>query len=241
MALGVKFIRQAGIMISKPVTLILIFIYVIQTTATVFLLFDYVEKDKILERQQVEIVSLQEEVKTLREKLQIFEVIKDFQIGFTDEEIAQIGEVIYAESKRYSYDPFLLLAMIMTESSFKKGQISNVGAQGLMQIRPFVGKDVAERYDLGWEGEYPLFRPSFNIRIGSLYLFELILKFKDVKKALIAYNIGEGALRERISLGMGLPKLFVSRIKDNYLMLKEKYEDSSDSSNPAPVSGAVNG
>jgi len=60
MALGVKFIRQAGIMISKPVTLILIFIYVIQTTATVFLLFDYVEKDKILERQQVEIVSLQE-------------------------------------------------------------------------------------------------------------------------------------------------------------------------------------
>jgi len=213
----------------------------IQTTATVFLLFDYVEKEKTSERQQAQIVSLQEEVKTLKEKLQIFEVIKDFQIGFTDEETAGIGEVIYAESRRYDYDPFLLLAMIMTESSFKKGQVSNMGAQGLMQIRPFVGKALAERYNLGWEGEYPLFRPSFNIRIGSLYLFELILKFKDVKKALIAYNIGEGALRERISLGMGLPKLFVSRIKDNYLMLKEKYEASSDSLNLNPISDAING
>jgi soluble lytic murein transglycosylase len=241
MALGVKFIRQAGIMISKPVALILIFMYVIQTTATVFLLFDYVEKKRISEKQQAQIVSLQEEVDTLKEKLKIFEVIKDFQIGFSDEEVARIGEVLYAESKGYSYDPFLLIAMIMTESSFRKGQISEVGAQGLMQIRPSVGKDVAERYNLGWEGEYPLFRPSFNIRIGSLYLFELILKFKDVKKALIAYNIGEGALRERISLGMGLPKLFVSRIKGNYLMLKEKYEESSDSSSLGPVPGAANG
>jgi len=58
---------------------------------------------------------------------------------------------------------------------------------------------------------------------------------------LIAYNIGEGALRERISLGMGLPKLFVSRIKDNYLMLKEKYEASSDSLNLNPISDAING
>jgi soluble lytic murein transglycosylase len=241
MALGVKFIRQAGVMISKSVSFALIFIYVTQTTVTVVLLLHYMEKAETVEKQQAEIASLRQEVESLKEKLQIFEVIKDFQIGFTDEEIAKIGEVIYAESKKYGYDPFLLLAMIMTESSFKKGQVSDVGAQGLMQIRPFVAKDIAERYNLDWEGQYPLFKPGFNIRIGSLYLFELILKFRDVRKALVAYNIGEGALRERISLGMGLPKLFVNRIRDNYMMLKERYRESNDGLDVDPASEIANG
>jgi soluble lytic murein transglycosylase-like protein len=90
-----------------------------------------------------------------------------------------------------------------------------------------VGKDVAARNKLGWKGVKPLFDPEFNLRVGSLYLFELILKFKDVKQAIIAYNQGEKSLRLRLKTGQELPKFYYQRFVNNYNFLKARYEQIS--------------
>jgi len=60
--------------------------------------------------------------------------------------------------------------------------------------------------------------------LGCLYLFELIVKFKDVKKALVAYNIGEESFRLMLKSGEKLPKFFLSKVVKNYKELKKKYE-----------------
>jgi len=52
--------------------------------------------------------------------------------GFRD----QLPELIVNESKKYQYDPFILTALIITESSFNNWARSRRGALGLMQIRP---------------------------------------------------------------------------------------------------------
>jgi len=83
------------------------------------------------------------------------------------------------------------MAVILSESSLRKGQVSEAGAQGLMQLLPSVGRDLADRSGIEWQGQEPLFDPVVNIRLGTLHLFEQILKFRDFKKALVAYNMGE--------------------------------------------------
>jgi soluble lytic murein transglycosylase len=162
-------------------------------------------------------------IQELEEKLKIFKIIEDFQVGLSTDEVGELTRVITRESEKYNYDPLLIIALIQTESSFKRNQQSHLGAMGLMQLRPFVGYDVAKRKGLTWSGKMSLFDPDFNIQLGSLYLFELILKFQDVRKAIIAYNFGENALRLRMKEGGDLPKIFLSRVVNHYKKLKEKY------------------
>ena len=64
------------------------------------------------------------------------------------------------------------------ESSFRPGAVSEAGAVGLMQLRPFVAQDVAERNDLLWSGEITLVEPNQNVRLGVRYYRELVDRFQ---------------------------------------------------------------
>lgn len=217
MTLGVKVIRKSGIMVSKFIGALLILLYLGQSVTIIYLVHDRYELQGILREQQIKINELEE-------KLKILDIIEEFQVGFKDEEVAQLTQVVYSESKKYGYDPLLILALILTESSLRKGQVSEMGAQGLMQVKPSVGYALSQRRGINWKGELSLFEPAFNIQLGTLYLFELILKFKDVKKAIIAYNLGENALKLRLRHGQNPPTYFLRRVLKKYEELKEKYD-----------------
>jgi len=92
----------------------------------------------------------------------------------------------------YSIDPYLVAAIIWTESHFRTRAISSAGAIGLMQIMPATGKWVADK--IGVEGftTDELYDPGTNIRLGIWYLRYLIDRFGRVDTALAAYNAGPG-------------------------------------------------
>lgn len=208
--------EKLGIFLSRPIAFLFVLIYLVQSGLLVFLI-----KNKFdLERQ---ISFQQKKVSELEEKLQIFKAIDDFKIGFTEEEVRRLTDVIYNESKKYQYDPMFVLAIILTESSFKKGQTSHKGAKGLMQVMPFVAEDVAPRVGVQWEGSKTLFEPELNIKLGTFHLFEQILKFGDIKKAIMAYNVGETRLRGLIRQQKQLPAGYLNKVLENYKMLKETY------------------
>jgi len=220
MTLGFRFVKNAGLVFSKPLSIILIALVLGHVSFTVYLLNERHKKDAT-------ILELEKRIADLEEKLKIFKIIEDFQVGFNSEEVGRLTSVIHEESKKYGYHPLLLLALIKTESSFRHGQESFMGARGLLQLRPFVAHDVARRSKLEWTDKDLLFDSEFNIRVGSLYLFELILKFGDVKQAIVAYNQGEASLRLRMKYGNNIPEFFYQRFQDNYKILKEKYEKLS--------------
>ena len=209
--------NRLGLFLSKPVAIFFVLIYLSQSVLIIYLVREKFNLEKQIDFQR-------KRISELEEKLQILQVIEDFQIGFTDEEEQQLTDVIYSECKKYDYDPLFLLALIYTESSFKRGQISSAGAEGLMQIRPFVGRSLADKIGVDWQDSTTLFQPGLNIKMGSLHLFEMILKFKDVRKAVISYNLGETALRDRVRLNKPLPKSYLNKVMDNYQKFKEKYQ-----------------
>ena len=208
---------KLGIFLSKPIATTLVMIYLIQSGLLVYLISDKLEMERQIDFQQKRITELEA-------KLQVFKAIEDFQIGFTDDEVGALTNVIYDESKKYDYDPMFVLAIILTESSFKKGQQSHVGARGLMQVVPFVGEDVAPRAGVDWKGTETLFEPEKNVRLGMHYLFEQILEFGDVKKALVAYNMGEARLRSILRMEKPIPSKYLDKVMENYKMLKETYK-----------------
>jgi soluble lytic murein transglycosylase len=209
-------IEKLGVYLSRPVAFIIVVIYLVQSALLVYLVTDKFDLEKQVSYQQKKIGELEQ-------KLQLYKVIEDFQVGFNQDEVGRLTSVIYSESKKYHYDPLFLVSVILTESTFKKHQISDSGAVGLMQLLPATGRNMAPKVGVTWS-DSTLSQPEANIKIGSGYLFQYILRYQDVKKALVAYNVGETKLRGIEEENRPLPKQFLNRVLATYKELKEKYE-----------------
>jgi soluble lytic murein transglycosylase-like protein len=118
-------------------------------------------------------------------------MLQSTTMGLSHPSTQAVAETISQESRKYSLDPMLVLAVIKVESEFQSGAVSAYGARGLMQLRPDVAHALAEETDLDvWENENSLHDPVTNIKLGAYYLAQLKEKFGDLKLALTAYNRG---------------------------------------------------
>ena len=101
-------------------------------------------------------------------------------------------------SAQYDLDPYLVLAVIKTESNFNENVESNEGAKGLMQIMDSTAKEIAKKNNIELTDENIL-DPEINIEIGTIYLSQLIEKYNSVELAIAAYNAGHGNVDKWIS------------------------------------------
>ena len=91
----------------------------------------------------------------------------------------------------------LIWGVIRQESVFNAKAVSRTGARGLMQLMPRTAKHVAKKYRLGSFQPDELFSPSVNIRLGSLYLADLLKRFDGQKPlAIAAYNAGPTRVKQ---------------------------------------------
>lgn len=119
--------------------------------------------------------------------------------------------VIYSDyiinaSKKYSIDPFLLLAIAREESRYNPEAISPAGAIGLLQIMPSTARRLSleiKKYNGSVGGEEAveaqrlhalLTDPALNIELGAFYLSRLIKRYGVLSYAIAAYNAGEVAV-----------------------------------------------
>lgn len=146
----------------------------------------------------------------------IFEILSGFKTGLDKNQEKKLASFIHQESRRYGFDPELIIAVISTESSFYNWSISPKGAVGLMQIIPTTGKQVAEMNDIVWHGKDPLFDPFLNIRLGIHYLWMLYLKFGDIHLALTAYNHGPAKVIRWLKAGETIPTNYSGKVLAYY-------------------------
>lgn len=102
-------------------------------------------------------------------------------------------ELIEEYSKEYSLDPYLVSAVIWTESRFSPTAKSHRDAMGLMQITPRTGEWAASLLKVEGFKLDQLYEPRLNIKLGCWYLDRLRAQFNgDMDTALAAYNGGSG-------------------------------------------------
>lgn len=85
---------------------------------------------------------------------------------------------------RIGIDPLLIVAIMAVESSFNPRAVSNMGAQGLMQVIPKYHQDkIGSR-----RGRNALFDPEFNVHVGTQVLHEGMRRYGSLQRALQYYN-----------------------------------------------------
>jgi soluble lytic murein transglycosylase len=144
-------------------------------------------------------------------------------------------QYIVQYSQKYNLDPYLVAAVIKTESGFNKNVRSNKDAIGLMQITPDTAKWAAEKMEIYNFKEDMLYDPQFNINMGCWYINNLETEFEgNTDLVLAAYNGGRGNvqkwLKEHSSDGKNLQYIpfketdkYVKKVKVNYKIYKYLY------------------
>jgi hypothetical protein len=91
------------------------------------------------------------------------------------------ARLIMRASRSANLHPWLVAAVVQTESGFEPGAVSRVGARGLMQLMPsvWVEEGIRDPHD-----------PAANLAAGCRHLRALLDRFGDLRLALAAYNSG---------------------------------------------------
>ncbi|WPX07587.1 lytic transglycosylase domain-containing protein [Anaerocellum danielii] len=153
--------------------------------------------------------------------------------------LKQIYPLKFSESiSRYSseigVDPYLICAIIKSESNFNQYAVSKKGAVGLMQLSPLTAKWVAQKLKIQYSDEY-LYDPDYNIKLGSWYIKYLLDYYSgDTKLAVAAYNAGMTNVNKWLSIKkrstIEITEIpfketnhFVRRVFKSYEMYKKLY------------------
>lgn len=105
-------------------------------------------------------------------------------------------EAFQNAADRYGISPISLMAIARQESAFGTDVVSPAGARGLMQLMPATARETAQRAGLGHFQVQDLFRPDVNLRLGSAYFNQLLVRFDNNRiLAAAGYNAGPGRVR----------------------------------------------
>ena len=90
--------------------------------------------------------------------------------------------------------PAYVAAVILAESSYRADAVSQVNAQGLMQILPSTGEWIAGKFGETYT-EGCLFDPETNVKYGCWYLGFLMRRYDgSMRCASAAYHAGQGTV-----------------------------------------------
>ena len=148
---------------------------------------------------------------------------------FSKKQLGKLQESLWTQSRTYGFDPLLVVAVMQVESKstpwarghFQSGEES--GALGLMQLKLETAQIMGRALGLDIQTESDLMKPEVNMVLGTYYLLRLIVRYGDVGKGLMAYNIGPYALDARLRNGTRLPESYARRILIEYRRLTEKF------------------
>ena len=122
-------------------------------------------------------------------------------------------DLVQAASIDFGVDPLLLFSMIRQESLFEPFARSWAAAQGLMQVIPSTGAEIASQLGCPDYRNEDLYRPIVSIQFGAYYISQQLEAFGNRPYvALSAYNAGPGNAARWYELGLDSPDLYLEII-----------------------------
>jgi soluble lytic murein transglycosylase-like protein len=136
---------------------------------------------------------------------------------------ARVANAIESARQAHQLDPLLVLAIIQQESGFDPDARGHGGSIGLMQVRPFVARDIARRHGIPWTGPRTLLDPAANVSIGACYLGEMFEMYPDPALAIAAYNLGPYRVQRLVSRGHNPRPKYLISVLARYQVLSSQF------------------
>ncbi len=148
------------------------------------------------------------------------------------------SEYVEKYAEKYQVDPYLVYAVIKTESNFQPDAKSEDNALGLMQITSDTFDWISSKLDKADRGEVheDLYDPEMNIRYGTFFLSYLLNEFEEWEVALAAYNAGRGITNQWLQdpaysndgktlshIPYGETSYYVDKVMGNYQQYQKMY------------------
>jgi soluble lytic murein transglycosylase len=123
-------------------------------------------------------------------------------------------DLVLPNAAEYSLDPLLVFSVIRQESLYEGFATSFAAAQGLMQIIPSTGEEIAAKLDWPNYQNSDVYRPYINVKFGTFYLRWVLDNFAENLPyvALAGYNGGPGYAAQWLSISGADLDLFVQTI-----------------------------
>lgn len=150
-------------------------------------------------------------------------------------------ETIMKYSDEYNLDPYLIMAIIKTESNFQKDVVSHKQAYGLMQLTEPTATWVAGEMKKDDFKNSNLFNVETNIEMGCWYLDNLREEFQNVDLVLASYNAGRGNVNKWLkdsdvsedgenlhNIPFGETDKYIKKVKVNYNIYKFLYASKGE-------------
>ncbi len=99
-------------------------------------------------------------------------------------------DAIAESARRHEVNPYLVAAVIDSESDWDASATSRAGAVGLMQILPSTAEEMRDSGMVAADVGDDLADPVTNIEYGTAYLRLLVERYHEIEPALAAYNAG---------------------------------------------------
>ncbi len=154
---------------------------------------------------------------------------------------------IKEEAKRHNIDPYLIAGLIRQETVFNPNARSRANAYGLMQLLPYVGRDVARKTGAKAITTNDLFNPVLNIQLGTAYVKELMDGFNRFEYVAAAYNGGPTRVRRWIrelptaeieewveSIPISETRLYVQGVYRNARQYQRLYDEQGEFRSSVP-------
>ncbi len=151
--------------------------------------------------------------------------------GSTKKQAKELAAHVMKLAEENKFSPSLILSVIQAESSFRTQARSNVGALGLMQIRPGTAKYIAKKAGIqSYRKGADLRNPFVNITVGVSYLSYLRSKFSNSIHYVAAYNLGPTTVNQMIRehrFELGKVNKYVSEIHYGSRALRKQFSKRS--------------
>ncbi len=175
----------------KKIYIVLFLVLMVTTallmTAVVNLMDQKGENRETIARLTQKSANLEEKVAHYEKEKEKFEFYRFkqnvFNLKYPD--YSQIAKIVFKKSKRYGFNPYLIMAVIQVESAFDQYAVSSVGAYGLMQVNYSVWKN---ELDIDFDR---IFEKEYNIDLGLKILKHYYEEASgNIFMALYRYNNG---------------------------------------------------
>ena len=129
-------------------------------------------------------------------------------------------EIVKTEASKNGIDPYLVMAIIKTESGFNNEATSKKEAKGLMQIMDTTASDINSEINVVDDVNDNLYDENINIALGCKYFSNLVKKYNgNYYIAICAYNAGMGNVDKWLE--QGIINKDLNNYKDISLPFKE--------------------
>lgn len=155
-------------------------------------------------------------------------------------------------------EPAMVYAIARQESAFNPRAVSSAGARGLMQLMPATAKRTAQRFGVGFDLDRLVQDPSYNAKLGSAHLGELMEDWKgSYILAFASYNAGGGNVKKWID-AYGDPRKpqvdvvdwveripfyetrnYVQRVMENLQVYRQRLNGDRDAASPPATAEAT--